>query len=102
MKRILPLILFLVSLGWSDGWVKSKNLKLLQCYSSGICLFKTMEIDSTHYWLDASSESGKNMLLLLLTAKSTWTPFQFYDTDSLLPGTTHRRADAIGIGTTDE
>lgn len=65
-------------------------------------MFRIAEIDSASYWLDASSESGKNMLLLLISAKSMWVPLQFYDTDSLLPGTRHRRADAIGIGTSDE
>jgi hypothetical protein len=99
MKKASLYFLFLVSLGWSADWVKSNNLKSLQCYSSGICLFRTAESDSTSYWFDAASESGKNMLLLLISAKSMWMPFRFYDTDSLLPGTRHKRADGIGVGT---
>ena len=86
------------SAAWSAGWLKSTSLKQLQCYSSGLCVFKTAERDSTWFWFDGTSESGKNMLLLLVSLKTVWTPFQIYDSDTLLPGTKYRRADGVSLG----
>ena len=98
MKKTAACVLFVLSLGWGlEGWVKSHGLKSLQCFSRGLCVFEVVESDSTSYAFDGSTEAGKNMLSMLLSAKAKSGPFKIYDTGALLPGTKFKMAEGIGL-----